>query len=111
MQNFLYTSFILHYHECRYNLFVRLAFHVETDDQNNKNMSRKEWELIAKLDVVASVMNFERDQYGDYRRFVIDCLNDESSEYHRKARMYFDALVPVSKEEFEKMTLKEVWSK
>lgn len=79
--------------------------------QNNKNMSRKEWELIAKLDVVASVMNFERDQYGDYRRFMIDCLNDESSEYHRKAHMYFDALVPVSKEEFEKMTLKEVWSK
>ena len=28
--------------------------------QNNKNMSRKEWELIAKLDVVASVMNFEQ---------------------------------------------------
>lgn len=79
--------------------------------QECKNMSRKEWELIAKLDVVASVMNFERDQYGDYRRFIINCLNDESSEYHKNARMYFDALVPVSKEEFEKMALKEVWSK
>lgn len=79
--------------------------------QECKNMSREEWELIAKLDVVASIMNFKSDQYGDYRRFIINCLNDESSEYYKNARMYFDDLVPVSKEEFETMALKEVWSK
>lgn len=75
------------------------------------NTSREEWELVAKLDIVASVMNFERDAHAGYRRFIIDCLKNKSSKYYKDVHKYFDSLIPITKKQFEEKGLKEVWSK